>query len=576
MRAAAKVGVAALGSLATAAIAAGGAVAGLVNETVNYIDKINTASKATGLSRETIAGLDQAAKATGKTLEQLVPKDLAQKMLQAEQGSSRALKAFKELGLEQADVVALNGDVDRTFRIVIDRLQAIDSEGTRAGVAAQLLGENGRQMLSAFSNSGDLDRFVDRARNVVDVSEDAVAAASSWQDATAKLQASLDSLKNATIQPMIPTVSRWVDNFTTGLAAVEVLAGGVVDKFMTLHRVNQALLEGNFQAAWNTRWKTSTELVEELKARVIELKGITAGGDGIEAIGGEGGAIAVKRVATELKEVKKQAVEARGAFDTLISPSFMAIQVAATTAEERMRALKEAGEAAMVSFVMAQVQSQVFSQEVHEAEKLNFKERMSMIDSEANARTASLRASLSMIQAQTDFLIKHLDTRTKRGKTAAKALFAINKAAAVATAVVNTALGITGALATPPPPLGIALAAVVGALGAFQIGVIAAQQPQFHIGMRATDMGAPDEYQATLRQNEKVVTALGDETIAAAGTANANAGVLGGSGAQVVYAVMDNAVAGKMVGTQLRPGTQLMEALRNEPVGHSRKRGTRG
>jgi len=47
--------------------------------------------------------------------------------------------------------------------------------------------------------------------------------------------------------------------------------------------------------------------------------------------------------------------------------------------------------------------------------------------------------------------------------------------AALGMAIVNTALGITNALATPPPWLGLAMAAIIGAAGAIQIATIASQ-----------------------------------------------------------------------------------------------------
>ncbi|MDR0575647.1 MAG: phage tail tape measure protein [Tannerella sp.] len=50
------------------------------------------------------------------------------------------------------------------------------------------------------------------------------------------------------------------------------------------------------------------------------------------------------------------------------------------------------------------------------------------------------------------------------------------KANAIIQAIINTALAFTSALSTPPAPLGIALAAIVGALGAAQIAMISSQK----------------------------------------------------------------------------------------------------
>ena len=64
-----------------------------------------------------------------------------------------------------------------------------------------------------------------------------------------------------------------------------------------------------------------------------------------------------------------------------------------------------------------------------------------------------------------------------------KKAFIAQKAAAIATAVINTAISVTQAFATVPPPENLIVAALYGALGAAQVATIAAQPiPQFKDG----------------------------------------------------------------------------------------------
>lgn len=113
--------------------------------------------------------------------------------------------------------------------------------------------------------------------------------------------------------------------------------------------------------------------------------------------------------------------------------------------------------------------------------------------------------------------------------TTQRRVFRMQKAADLASATISTARAVTAALAYPPGPPGtIPMAALTGAAGAVQIGLIAAQQPSFHIGSRAGDL-APDEVRATLTRGEAVLTrqaqaALGLDT---EGVASANAGISG-------------------------------------------------
>jgi hypothetical protein len=58
-----------------------------------------------------------------------------------------------------------------------------------------------------------------------------------------------------------------------------------------------------------------------------------------------------------------------------------------------------------------------------------------------------------------------------------------NKETAIFQAFINTAMGVTSALATPPPWLGIALAILIGGMGALQIAAIASEPiPQAYSG----------------------------------------------------------------------------------------------
>lgn len=65
-----------------------------------------------------------------------------------------------------------------------------------------------------------------------------------------------------------------------------------------------------------------------------------------------------------------------------------------------------------------------------------------------------------------------------------------DKKAAIITGIINTAAGVVKALASSPPPANFILAALVGALGAAQVGIIASQPiPQFEKGTKDSPAG---------------------------------------------------------------------------------------
>ena len=118
--------------------------------------------------------------------------------------------------------------------------------------------------------------------------------------------------------------------------------------------------------------------------------------------------------------------------------------------------------------------------------------------------------------------------------------FAANKAAAISMAVINTAVGASKALADGGIA-GIVLAALMIAAGAVQIGVIAAQQPTFHVGGIVKPASrAPDEVSATLMQGEGVLTRRGVDAVGGADAVQAaNRGqAVGGSSSRVVAVSM--------------------------------------
>jgi len=80
-----------------------------------------------------------------------------------------------------------------------------------------------------------------------------------------------------------------------------------------------------------------------------------------------------------------------------------------------------------------------------------------------------------------------------------------DKAMAIFAALINTASAVASALQTPPAPLGIALAATVGALGLYQVGVISKTKvPQYNQGNYLDVIGQDDgkSYRAKIGKNE--------------------------------------------------------------------------
>ena len=148
------------------------------------------------------------------------------------------------------------------------------------------------------------------------------------------------------------------------------------------------------------------------------------------------------------------------------------------------------------------------------AEKAEDAARVKAAQDASAAKTASIvgyvqasSATLAGLSGSFGQLLQSIDPEGH--ERAYKAIWAAQKAAAIATATVNAALAVSQALGSAPPPLNYALAAAAGVAGAVSVATVASSPaPKFHTGtMFASPAGAlrADEFQATLQRGEIVV-----------------------------------------------------------------------
>lgn len=121
--------------------------------------------------------------------------------------------------------------------------------------------------------------------------------------------------------------------------------------------------------------------------------------------------------------------------------------------------------------------------------------------SSIDAIQSFLGSTQSLTDIATTAILSSQDELTQGQKEAVLVLFGINKAAALAEGVVNTALAVSNALGAATPPLNFILAAAAGVAGGIALAAIAAAPPPtFHKGTsNALEFGA------TLERGEGVV-----------------------------------------------------------------------
>ena len=149
--------------------------------------------------------------------------------------------------------------------------------------------------------------------------------------------------------------------------------------------------------------------------------------------------------------------------------------------------------------------------------------------------TAELEAERAMIEAR---ITANEQAKTKETQAANEAVaraFRLQKAANLSQIAMNTAVAVMRAFSDTGPIAGPAFAATIGALGATQAAIVAAQEPpSMHLG----GMIKPDERMIRARVGEGVLTQQGMNAIggeAGLRAANGGAGVGGSIVVQQVY-----------------------------------------
>jgi hypothetical protein len=133
--------------------------------------------------------------------------------------------------------------------------------------------------------------------------------------------------------------------------------------------------------------------------------------------------------------------------------------------------------------------------------------------------------------------------------------FKAAKAAGIATAAINTAIAVTQALAGSPPPMNYINAALAGAAGAVQIGLIAAKQPpsMHRGGMVGSSSWAPDEVGIRAQAGEAVLNRSAVDAIGGPTGVNAiNMGMGLGPGMIAVVPMFDHRAFDPFVTRDLR------------------------
>ena len=235
-----------LEALAGAVKKVAGELKDAVLDGASFADEIETLSKQTGLSTDTLQEF--------KYMEGLVDTDLStitgsltkltKQMSAAKDGTSSTAKKFAELGVFVTDAEGNLRDNEEVFMEVIDALGQMTNETERDAAAMEIFGKSAKELNPLIEAGSDaIEGFKQEAHDMGYVlDEDALTSLNNVQDGLDRFHNLTDTIKNNLAEALAPTIEDLTTKFTEWAQSVDWEAVG--EKIQTVVEKIQAF--GNF------------------------------------------------------------------------------------------------------------------------------------------------------------------------------------------------------------------------------------------------------------------------------------------------------------------------------------------
>jgi hypothetical protein len=577
---------------ATAAVG-GAALGALVDDTLRARLEIANLATQAGVSAKLFGALSLAADRSGASAEQVggAFKALTARIGQAAQGNQALIDEFDTLGVQIRDKSGALRDVESVFRDVVKSLGTMSDETNRAATAERLMGEAAyglRQALGELSEDG-LQRAEAAARGFTShLTEEGIDAAREYEIAINKVSTATQSLGdmlstsvgtglNAVIDPLVYLSVFFTDVLGKSISTVVTGMKETAEVLYGVGAVAVAVANKDLAAAKSAIDDTTQAVLDLDKAN--ELPSFTAAAEKAARVSrafrlASGEVQDFQRASSEAAsdfeetwgqlgfvdpltgEAIEQTSEAIGKIGEKSKEATKTIPQFRSTIEDATEAAEEFNEAAIV---FKDSLDQIILEDRGELD--DFREGWDTLTEAAIQYLHTARAMEDLPSVVTQKTLGDLeafasgytqvadiigrvaglyvdaalqaDNLTDKQKQAALTAFRVQQAAAIATAVVNTALGVTQALASMPPPVSFVQAGLVAAAGAVSIAEIASQKPpSFALGGIMPSTGGP----AILHPGEGVLSAGAVDNMGGASALDAlnSRSAMGGGGAVVV------------------------------------------
>lgn len=515
-----------LGRIATSAegkfLAAGVAIVAVGTATVQAGKALVESAKSVAKNGDEFARMSRVLGTTNKEVQQLSflasgarvdfaklgagLKRLQRNMLDSTTGNTRMAQAFEDLEIKTKGADGRLRNVVDVTKDLADRIKDMGKGADATGTLMLLLGRAGTETADVFLQGSEAFDQADASLRRLGgyMSNEAMRASEAYITSTVELDVAVQGLENSFAEGLIPVMTNFNTSVTKGIGLARALAAELNDSAFDKAATFFTTLAGN--AAGNVFSVVSPKLAAALKMLRLITKeeefigplppvGFvppTPAGDGP----GSARTLRDHSAPEKLRGAKMPRFNFDAINDAITASILGSVGISdAEHAADTLAGIIDETNAAEEKLAADRKRRAEEQQEIANLQTQNAADVFGAISHFAGlAQTAVEDSYFGQSQA---------------GKTAAKVMFVVAKASALAQAAVNTALAITNALTVQPFPVGAALAVGAGIAGAVQIGTIAATTIQ---GLADGGLAPGDLKRAGLN-NHTVIGVRNDEMV---------------------------------------------------------------
>lgn len=611
-----KVAAAGAAALAAGLLAAGAASFKMLQGMADAQNELSDLSARTGVATKTLAGLRLAAKGSGQDFKAISSalKPLTLRLGQASIGSKTAVDGFKAVGVEVRNASGEMKSADEVLIEISRNLSAMEDPSERATSAALAFGSAGTKLVQALGGQ-ELQTFIDAAEKFgMDIGPEAAKAADEWQRSTSELALVMQPFNTGILE----TGTKLLDRFTLGFVYLKALM-----RELSKDPINN--LVSAFKLLYADVLTASAEFVRLMReamlsplekiAEALEFFGQTGPIKAIQKLkaANEQLSATFKEYAADMKEgvAETSALanaysvateEARAFYDLQNREAGRPVGAQGGPPPQEIREEEAAAPDVTPATPFDEDENKKEQTELEKTIGLVNQYRLSMDHATESSRALSavfgeigsvvntliqlddpfesMQGSLealgtiaggfaNVLGGIIDEQMRNSDELTDKQKKNLKTLFAIQKAAAVASIIMSTASAIMKALDVLGPIAGGVAAGVIGGLGATQAAIVAAEKPpSFHTG---GIIPAPPGDQGVMMNalpGEAVLNRDATQTLGAEGVDALNSGQ-GAGGAISISMVYKHRIFDTFVEQNISKGGPLRDAIKDgRRVGH--------